>query len=51
MVPFNPPFVGVVVGNTSSINQIRHGQIAMYGDIAEYGDARDRVGDTSRQRP
>ncbi|HEY3715077.1 MAG TPA: thiamine pyrophosphate-binding protein [Jatrophihabitantaceae bacterium] len=39
MVRFNLPFVGVV-GNNSSMNQIR------YGQIQKYGDARGRVGNT-----
>ncbi|PZG01896.1 acetolactate synthase [Micromonospora deserti] len=39
MVRFDLPFVGVV-GNNSSMNQIR------YGQAAKYGDARARVGNT-----
>jgi acetolactate synthase-1/2/3 large subunit len=39
MVRFNLPFVGIV-GNNSSMNQIR------YGQIQKYGDARGRVGNT-----
>lgn len=39
MVRFNLPFVGVV-GNNSSMNQIR------YGQMAKYGEARGRVGNT-----
>ena len=39
MVRFNLPFVGVV-GNNSSMNQIR------YGQIQKYGAARGRVGNT-----
>jgi acetolactate synthase-1/2/3 large subunit len=39
MVRFNLPFVGVV-GNNSSMNQIR------YGQMAKYGAARGRVGNT-----
>lgn len=39
LVRFNLPFVGVV-GNNSSMNQIR------YGQIAKYGAARGRVGNT-----
>jgi acetolactate synthase-1/2/3 large subunit len=38
-VRFNPPFVGVV-GNNSSMNQIR------YGQEQKYGRARGRVGNT-----
>ena len=39
MVRFNLPFVGIV-GNNSSMNQIR------YGQIQKYGEARGRVGNT-----
>ena len=39
MVRFNLPFVGVV-GNNSSMNQIR------YGQMRKYGQARERVGNT-----
>lgn len=39
MVRFNLPFVGVV-GNNSSMNQIR------YGQIQKYGEGRGRVGNT-----
>ncbi|WP_085066692.1 thiamine pyrophosphate-binding protein [Catenuloplanes japonicus] len=39
LVRFNLPFVGVV-GNNSSMNQIR------YGQMRKYGDARGRVGNT-----
>ena len=39
MVRFGLPFVGIV-GNNSSMNQIR------YGQIAKYGDDRGRVGNT-----
>ncbi|SHN47098.1 thiamine pyrophosphate-binding protein [Cryptosporangium aurantiacum] len=39
MVRFNLPFVGVV-GNNSSMNQIR------YGQMRKYGEARQRVGNT-----
>jgi acetolactate synthase-1/2/3 large subunit len=39
MVRFNLPFVGVV-GNNSSMNQIR------YGQKRKYGEARERVGNT-----
>ncbi|TCO55117.1 thiamine pyrophosphate-binding protein [Actinocrispum wychmicini] len=39
LVRFNLPFVGVV-GNNSSMNQIR------YGQIAKYGEGRGRVGNT-----
>jgi acetolactate synthase I/II/III large subunit len=39
MVRFNLPFVGVV-GNNSSMNQIR------YGQRRKYGEARERVGNT-----
>ena len=39
MIRFNLPFVGIV-GNNSSMNQIR------YGQIQKYGDARGRVGNT-----
>ncbi|MGA7912982.1 MAG: thiamine pyrophosphate-binding protein [Candidatus Dormiibacterota bacterium] len=39
MVRFNLPFVGIV-GNNSSMNQIR------YGQIRKYGEARGRIGNT-----
>ncbi|TQS42716.1 thiamine pyrophosphate-binding protein [Cryptosporangium phraense] len=39
LVRFNLPFVGVV-GNNSSMNQIR------YGQLRKYGEARQRVGNT-----
>ncbi|GAA2353702.1 thiamine pyrophosphate-binding protein [Saccharopolyspora halophila] len=39
MVRFGLPFIGIV-GNNSSMNQIR------YGQIAKYGDDRGRVGNT-----
>jgi len=39
LVRFNLPFVGIV-GNNSSMNQIR------YGQIQKYGEARGRVGNT-----
>ena len=39
MVRFNLPFVGIV-GNNSSMNQIR------YGQIQKYGEARGRIGNT-----
>ncbi|TDC22440.1 acetolactate synthase [Streptomyces sp. 8K308] len=39
LVRFDLPFVGIV-GNNSSMNQIR------YGQKAKYGDARERVGNT-----
>jgi acetolactate synthase I/II/III large subunit len=39
MVRFNLPFVGIV-GNNSSMNQIR------YGQVQKYGEARGRVGNT-----
>ncbi|MFD7922869.1 thiamine pyrophosphate-binding protein [Streptomyces sp. NPDC059740] len=39
LVRFDLPFVGIV-GNNSSMNQIR------YGQRAKYGDARERVGNT-----
>ncbi|AWS41556.1 thiamine pyrophosphate-binding protein [Streptosporangium sp. 'caverna'] len=39
MVRFNLPFIGVI-GNNSSMNQIR------YGQAAKYGDNRGRVGNT-----
>jgi acetolactate synthase I/II/III large subunit len=39
MVRFNLPFVGIV-GNNSSMNQIR------YGQIQKYGEGRGRVGNT-----
>ncbi|MEV6867005.1 thiamine pyrophosphate-binding protein [Streptosporangium subroseum] len=39
MVRFNLPFIGVI-GNNSSMNQIR------YGQAAKYGDSRGRVGNT-----
>jgi len=39
LVRFDLPFIGIV-GNNSSMNQIR------YGQIAKYGDARGRVGNT-----
>ncbi|WP_240687347.1 thiamine pyrophosphate-binding protein [Amycolatopsis suaedae] len=39
MVRFGLPFVGIV-GNNSSMNQIR------YGQIAKYGEARGRIGNT-----
>ena len=39
LVRFNLPFVGVV-GNNSSMNQIR------YGQMRKYGEARQRVGNT-----
>jgi acetolactate synthase I/II/III large subunit len=39
MVRFDLPFVGIV-GNNSSMNQIR------YGQIAKYGEDRGRVGNT-----
>ncbi|WP_084216167.1 thiamine pyrophosphate-binding protein [Pseudonocardia spinosispora] len=39
MVRFNLPFVGIV-GNNSSMNQIR------YGQINKYGESRGRVGNT-----
>jgi acetolactate synthase-1/2/3 large subunit len=39
LVRFNLPFVGIV-GNNSSMNQIR------YGQAAKYGDGRGRIGNT-----
>ncbi|TDC75790.1 acetolactate synthase [Streptomyces hainanensis] len=39
LVRFDLPFVGIV-GNNSSMNQIR------YGQKAKYGDARERIGNT-----
>ena len=39
LVRFNLPFVGIV-GNNSSMNQIR------YGQKAKYGEERERVGNT-----
>ena len=39
LVRFNLPFIGVV-GNNSSMNQIR------YGQIAKYGEERGRIGNT-----
>ena len=42
LVRFNLPFVGVV-GNNSSMNQIRYGQIAKYGE--ERGDIGNKLGD------
>jgi len=39
LVRFNLPFVGIV-GNNSSMNQIR------YGQAAKYGDNRGRIGNT-----
>ena len=39
MVRFNLPFIGIV-GNNSSMNQIR------YGQIQKYGEDRGRVGNT-----
>lgn len=39
LVRYNLPFVGIV-GNNSSMNQIR------YGQKAKYGDERERIGNT-----
>lgn len=36
LVRFNPPLVGIV-GNSSSMNQIRYGQIFMYDEDADLG--------------
>ncbi len=44
LVRFDLPFVGIV-GNNSSMNQIRYGQIAKYG--AERGDVGNTLGDVT----
>ncbi len=44
LVRYDLPFVGIV-GNNSSMNQIR------YGQAAKYGKDRERVGNTPRRRP